>query len=145
MSDKKFYEMSRQERLDFLRVTTGISDIESMLQPLPFEDANRMVENAIGSMSVPMGIATNFVINGKELLVPMAIEEPSVIAAASKAAKIAKAMGGFTAHADESLMIGQVQVVGVSRPKVMGRVRRQKKRILEIANEKSRGGQGSAG
>jgi hydroxymethylglutaryl-CoA reductase len=138
MSDKKFYEMSRQERLDFLRVTTGISDIESMLQPLPFEDANRMVENAIGSMSVPMGIATNFVINGKEILVPMAIEEPSVIAAASKAAKIAKAMGGFTAHADESLMIGQVQIVGVSGPKVMDRVRGQKKRILEIANEKSR-------
>ena len=138
MSDKKFYEMSRQERLDFLRGATGISDIESMLQPLPFEDANRMVENAIGSMSMPMGIATNFVVNGKELLVPMAIEEPSVIAAASKAAKIAKVMGGFTAHADESLMIGQVQIVGVSGPKVMDRVRRQKKRILEIANEKSR-------
>ncbi|HEV8387121.1 MAG TPA: hydroxymethylglutaryl-CoA reductase, degradative [Nitrososphaera sp.] len=138
MSDKKFYEMSRQERLDFLRGATGISDIESMLQPLPFEDANRMVENAIGSMSIPMGIATNFVVNGKELLVPMAIEEPSVIAAASKAAKIAKVMGGFTAHADESLMIGQVQVVGVSGPKAMDRVRRQKKRILEIASEKSR-------
>jgi hydroxymethylglutaryl-CoA reductase len=138
MSDKKFYEMSRQERLDFLRGATGISDIESLLQPLPFEDANRMVENAIGSMSIPMGIATNFVINGKELLVPMAIEEPSVIAAASKAAKIAKVMGGFTAHADESLMIGQVQIVGVSGPKAMDRVRRQKKRILEIANEKSR-------
>jgi hydroxymethylglutaryl-CoA reductase len=138
MSDKKFYEMSRQERLDFLRGATGISDIESLLQPLPFEDANRMVENAIGSMSIPMGIATNFVINGKELLIPMAIEEPSVIAAASKAAKIAKVMGGFTAHADESLMIGQVQIVGVSGPKAMDRVRRQKKRILEIANEKSR-------
>lgn len=136
--DKKFYEMSRRERLEFLRQATGISDIESMLQPLPFEDANRMVENAIGSISVPMGIATNFVINGNDVLVPMATEEPSVIAAASKAAKIAKVQGGFTAHADESLMIGQVQVVGVSGQKVMDRVRRNRKRILAIANEKSR-------
>jgi hydroxymethylglutaryl-CoA reductase len=136
--DKKFYEMSRQERLEFLKKSTGISDIESMLQPLPFEDANRMVENAIGSMSIPMGIATNFVINGKEVLVPMAIEEPSVIAAASKAAKIARMLGGFTAHTGDSLMIGQVQVVGVSGQKVMDRVRRSKKKILAIANEKSR-------
>ena len=138
MSGKKFYEMSRQERHDFLRVFAGASDIESMLQPLPFEDANRMVENAIGSISIPMGIATNFVVNGRELLIPMAIEEPSVIAAASKAAKIVKAMGGFSAHADESLMIGQVQVVGVSGRKTIDKVRRHKKRILAIANEKSR-------
>ena len=136
--DKKFYEMSRQERMEFLKESTGISDIESMLQPLPFEDANRMVENAIGSMSIPMGIATNFVINGKQVLVPMATEEPSVIAAASKAAKIARVLGGFTAHAGDSLMIGQVQVVGVSSQKVMDRVRRSRKRILAIANENSR-------
>jgi hydroxymethylglutaryl-CoA reductase len=137
MSDKKFYEMSRQERLDFLKRFVN-SDVESMLQPLPFEDVNRMVENAIGSMSVPMGIATNFVINGKEILVPMAIEEPSVIAAASKAAKVAKVMGGFTARADESLMIGQVQVVGVSGSGAIERVRKNKKRILGVANEKSK-------
>lgn len=137
MSDKKFYEMSRQERLELLK-GEGISDIESLLQPLPFEDANRMVENAIGVMSIPMGIATNFVVNGRELLIPMAIEEPSVIAAASKAAKIAKAMGGFTAKADEPLMIGQVQVVGVSGPKAENAIRKKKKLILAIANEKSR-------
>jgi hydroxymethylglutaryl-CoA reductase len=130
--------MSRQERLEFLKGATGVSEIESQLQPLPFEEANRMVENAIGTMSVPMGIATNFVINGRELLVPMAIEEPSVIAAASKAAKIAKAAGGFTASADESLMMGQVQVVGASGKKAADAVRRNKKRILAIANEKSR-------
>jgi hydroxymethylglutaryl-CoA reductase len=130
--------MSRQERLEFLKGATGVSEIESLLQPLPFEEANRMVENAIGTMSVPMGIATNFVINGRELLVPMAIEEPSVIAAASKAAKIAKAAGGFTASADESLMMGQVQVVGASGKKAADAVRRNKKRILAIANEKSR-------
>ncbi len=137
--DKKFYEMSRQERLDYLREVTGVTDIESMLQPIPFESANRMVENAIGSITMPMGIATNFVINGKELLIPMAIEEPSVIAAASKAAKIAKATGGFSAQADESLMIGQVQVVGISGLNAAaGKIRKNKKRILAAANEKSK-------
>ena len=99
MAVMKIHEMSRDERLDFLKKAAGVSNIEEMLRPLSFDDANMMVENAIGSMSVPMGIATNFVINGKELLIPMAIEEPSVIAAASKAAKIAKINGGFTAEA----------------------------------------------
>ena len=137
--DKKFYEMSRQERLDHLKEVTGVTDIESMLQPIPFESANRMVENAIGSITMPMGIATNFVINGRELLIPMAIEEPSVIAAASKAAKIAKATGGFSAQADESLMIGQVQVVGISSLKAAAaKIRKNKKRILAAANEKSK-------
>ncbi len=135
---QKFYEMSREERLEYLRKVTGVADVELMLRPLSFEDANKMVENAIGIMSVPMGIATNFVINGKECLVPMAIEEPSVIAAASKAAKIAKANGGFTAEADDSLMIGQVQVVGAATKSAMQKVIRNKKQLLAIANSKSR-------
>lgn len=137
MPERKFHEMDRHERLRFLSESRDISDIESMLQPLPFEAADRMVENAIGSISIPMGIATNFVINGRELLIPMAIEEPSVIAAASKAAKVARAAGGFTAKAGDSLMIGQVQAVKVSRGAGQ-KVQRSKKRILEIANEKSR-------
>lgn len=139
MAEKKFYEMSRQERLERLAAATGETSIESMLEPLKFEDANRMVENAIGSISVPMGIATNFVVNGRELLIPMAIEEPSVIAAASKAAKIAKFMGGFTASAGDSRMIGQVQVVKIRNAKMaIGRIRKSKQQILSIANAKSR-------
>jgi hydroxymethylglutaryl-CoA reductase len=141
MAEKKFYEMSREERLDYLRkAAAGISDdIEAMLRPLPFEDANRMVENAIGIMSIPMGIATNFVINGREHVIPMAIEEPSVIAAVSKAAKISKVKGGFNAEADDSLMIGQVQVVGLGKVKHAGaKILRNKKQLLTIANSKSR-------
>ncbi len=134
---KKFYEMGRDERLDYVKKFTGISDIEAMLRPLAFEDADRMVENAIGIMSVPIGIATNFVINGKECMIPMAIEEPSVIAAASKAAKIAKINGGFTAEAEESLMIGQVQVVGAGKAAVQ-KILRNKKQLMAIANSKSR-------
>jgi hydroxymethylglutaryl-CoA reductase len=118
MAEKKLHEMSREERLDFIRRSTQITeDIQVMLRPLPFEDANRMIENAIGIMSIPLGIATNFVINGREYVIPMAIEEPSVIAAVSKAAKIAKLKGGFIAKANDSVMIGQVQVVGLDNVK----------------------------
>ena len=138
--EKKFYEMGREERLDYIRKTVGISDdIEVMLRPLPYEDANRMIENAIGIMSIPMGIATNFVINGRECVVPMAIEEPSVIAAVSNAAKIAKVKGGFIAEADDSLMIGQVQVVGLGNVKhAMTKILRNKKQLLATANSNSR-------
>jgi len=136
---KKFYEMGREERLEFLKRSAGIEDIEAMLEPLSFDDANRMVENVIGIMSIPVGIATNFVINGRECLVPMATEEPSVIAAASKAAKIAKSKGGFTADADESLMIGQVQVVGFGNGEAaMQKVLKNKKQLLAIANSNGR-------
>jgi hydroxymethylglutaryl-CoA reductase len=140
MAEKKLYEMSREERLDYIRMTTRISDdIEAMLRPLSFEDANRMVENAIGIMSIPMGIATNFVINGRECVIPMAIEEPSVIAAVSKAAKIAKVKGGFIAEADDSLMIGQVQIVGLGNVKhAKTKILRNKKQLLVTANSNSR-------
>jgi hydroxymethylglutaryl-CoA reductase len=140
MAEKKLHEMSREERLDFIRRSTQITeDIQVMLRPLPFENANTMIENAIGIMSVPMGIATNFVINGREYVIPMAIEEPSVIAAVSKAAKIAKVKGGFIAEANDSLMIGQVQVVGLGNIKhAMAKILRNKKQLLAIANSNSR-------
>src|ERR671924_1690096 len=106
MAEKKLHEMSREERLDYIRKASRISDdIEVMLRPLPFENANRMIENAIGIMSVPMGIATNFVINGREYVIPMAIEEPSVIAAVSKAAKIAKVTGGISSTGAGSFLL----------------------------------------
>src|SRR5919112_1550245 len=140
MADKKLHEMSREERLNYIRKTTRISDdIEVMLRPLPFEDANSMIENAIGIMSIPMGVATNFVINGREYVIPMAIEEPSVIAAVSKAAKIAKVKGGFIAEADDSLMIGQVQIVGLGNVKhAKTKILRNKKQLLVTANSNSR-------
>jgi hydroxymethylglutaryl-CoA reductase len=139
---KKFYEMNRDERLAFLKQSAELTDedISFFGQPIAFDRANRMVENAVGIMSIPLGIATNFVINGVERLVPMAIEEPSVIAAASKAAKIAKTKGGFTAEAEKSLMIGQVQVVLLSNSIRSGKrkVLAHKKELLAIANSKSK-------
>jgi hydroxymethylglutaryl-CoA reductase len=140
-NEKKFYEMNRDERLAFLRESIGLTDDEvtSFGQPLAFDSANRMVENAVGIMSIPLGIATNFIINGEEHLVPMAIEEPSVIAAASKAAKIARVNGGFVAKAGESHMLGQVQVVSLSNITLAKRkVLARKRELLAIANSKSR-------
>lgn len=104
---------------------------------IDFEQADKMVENAVGTFSLPLGIATNFLINKKEYLVPMVIEEPSVIAAASKAAKIARIHGGFTMQNDESYSIGQIQVVKVDVKSVTPKVLQASKEILEMANSKS--------
>jgi len=78
--------------------------------------ADQMVENVVGLHSLPLGIATNFTVNGRDILVPMAIEEPSVVAGASFAAKLARAGGGFQAHTSAPEMIGQIQVLDVADP-----------------------------
>lgn len=80
---------------------------------LPPSQADQMVENVIGTYALPMGIATNFLINGRDYLIPMVVEEPSVVAACSFAAKLARAGGGFTCTSDEPIMIGQIQVLDV--------------------------------
>lgn len=85
--------------------------------PLPFSVAEKISENAIGIHSLPFSVATNFIVNGREILVPMAIEEPSVVAAASNAAKLCRDTGGFSANSDPPVMIGQIQIVGVKDAK----------------------------
>jgi len=111
-----FYKLSAEERLKKIKEIAGLSDGEAALLKdtgaLKIDVADRMVENVVGAVHLPLGIATNFKINGKEYLVPMALEEPSVIAAASKAAKLTLPEG-FTAEAEEPVMIGQVQLVGI--------------------------------
>lgn len=138
----KFHEKSREERIKKVASFSGLSkeDIAILKNGgISFNEANNMVENAIGTISFPLGIATNFQINGKNYLIPMSIEEPSVIAAASKAAKIAKKQGGFTMKADDSYSIGQIQVVDVKKIKLaMSNVIRSKKEILKLANSKSK-------
>ena len=114
---KKFYQMNLENRLQYL-VETGALD-ETDLKAfgpsggLTSEQADLMIENAAGIYSLPLGIAQHFVINGKAVLVPMVIEEPSVVAAASFMAKLAQAGGGFTAHAGSQEMIGQIQILDV--------------------------------
>jgi hydroxymethylglutaryl-CoA reductase len=92
-------------------------DPERLAGPLLDEDtANHMVENVISVYGLPLGVALNFQINGRDLLVPMCVEEPSVIAAASNAAKMIREGGGFHADADDPIMISQVQLTHVPDP-----------------------------
>jgi hydroxymethylglutaryl-CoA reductase len=114
----KFYELSLAERLDLIGQQAGLTteDLAALsgtggLSP---EQADHMIENAIGLHSLPLGIAQNFLINGREVLVPMAIEEPSVIAGASFMAKLARAGGGFQAHVSSNEMIGQIQLLDLA-------------------------------
>jgi hydroxymethylglutaryl-CoA reductase len=94
-----------------------------------------MIENVVGVLPIPLGIAANFLINGKDYLIPMAIEEPSVVAGASKAAKLARPSGGFQASSTEPMMIGQVQLVKSRSPRDAERqILASKKEILNIAN-----------
>ena len=139
----KFFEKNRKERLDIVKRFAGLSDdeikvLENSDGGITFGQADKMVENAIGTFSLPLGIATNFTINNKDYLVPMVIEEPSVIAAASKAAKIARVHGGFKADVDESINIGQIQVVDVNVKYAILAVEKSKKEIIDLANSKSK-------
>lgn len=116
-SSSKFYKLSIQERLQVLANQVGLDDKELQLlngiSGLNADGADHMVENAVGIFPLPLGIAQNFVVNGKEVLVPMAVEEPSVIAGASFMAKLAQQNGGFHAWTDEPIMIGQIQLLDV--------------------------------
>lgn len=105
--------------------------------PQEMEVLNRMVENVIGYFPMPFGIATNFTVNGRDYLVPMAIEEPSVVAAASHAAKLARAGGGFRATVSKPLMIGQIQLLHVPDPHgAVPRILAEEERLLALANAK---------
>jgi len=100
------------------------------------EQADHMIENVVGLHALPLGVAANFLVNGREVLVPMAIEEPSVVAGASFMAKLARAGGGFIAHTTEPQMIGQMQILGVldlhaARLALL----ENKARLLDLANE----------
>lgn len=136
-----FYKKSPDERLALVKEFGSLSDEESQIMSstgaLEPALADRMIENVIGGMPLPLGIAVNFLINDVDYLVPMAIEEPSVVAAASNAAKMARPAGGFRAHTTEPVMIGQIQLVEVPDPKAARmRILEIKDRILEVCNEK---------
>ncbi len=135
-----FYRLSPEERLRLVKEFAGLSDEEVEILrstgALKLEQANRMIENVVGTAELPLGIAVNFLINGRDYLVPMAIEEPSVVAAASNAARMARERGGFTASSDEPLMIGQVQLTDVGDPlEAKEAILSSKEGILRVANE----------
>ena len=134
-----FYKLSPAERTRIVKDFAGLSDEEARALSgeagLSVSQADKMVENALGTFAMPLGIATNFLINGKDHLIPMAIEEPSVVAAASNAAKMARERGGFKTSSTEPMMIGQVQVTGVKDPRAAAtKLESEKSEILKLAN-----------
>jgi hydroxymethylglutaryl-CoA reductase len=110
-----FYNMSLEQRLAELAQNGDLNEedlaILSGQAGLKVEQADHMIENVVGIHALPLGIALNFIVNGREVLVPMAIEEPSVVAGASFIARLARAGDGFIAQADPPEMIGQVQLI----------------------------------
>lgn len=135
-----FYKLAPEERLKRVQEFAGLTDEECRLlssgQALSLSQANRMIENVVGLFQMPFGIATNFLINRRDYLIPMVIEEPSVVAAASHGAKMVRARGGFTATSTDPIMIGQIQVTDTTDPeRAMSIVLSEKQKLLARANE----------
>jgi hydroxymethylglutaryl-CoA reductase len=134
-----FYKMPIDERVEQLKAFADLTEQEVALLhstgALDLSIADHMIENVVGTFPLPLGIATNFRINGQDYLIPMAIEEPSVVAAASNAARMAREAGGFTATTTDSIMIGQIQVTDLPDVAQAKRVLlRHKKNLLDLAN-----------
>ena len=135
-----FYKLPLETRLDLIQQQIALSDEEARVlgegMGLSLEQAGHMTENTVGLYALPLGIATNFRINGKDVLVPMVIEEPSVIAGASLAAKLVRAGGGFKAETDDPVMIGQIQLVGLSDvAAARNQVLAHKDKLMQLAND----------
>lgn len=113
-----FYQQTLAERLAAVAGWAGLTDgdLAALADGLSVEQADRMVENALGLFALPLGLGVNFLVNGRNYLVPMAVEEPSVIAAVSNAARLARAGRGFLAGSSDPVMIGQVQLLEVPDP-----------------------------
>jgi hydroxymethylglutaryl-CoA reductase len=134
-----FYDLSAGERARQVSAWADLDDAEGAVLAGPgltVERAAQMIENVVGTHALPLGIAPNFVINGHDYLVPMAIEEPSVVAAASYMAKIARDAGGFHTCSTEPVMIAQMQVLDVPDPwSARFDLLCHKQRLLELANQ----------
>ncbi len=114
-----FYRLPVDERRRLLRLRADLSeqDLATLTGGgMDTATADRVIENAIGIYALPLGVGLNFQINGRDYLVPMAVEEPSVIAAASNAARMVREGGGFIADADEPVMTAQIEIMGVRDP-----------------------------
>ena len=136
----EFYKLSVAERVRKVRDKGLISSadfrsLSSGEHTLDVHGADKMIENVIGVMGLPVGLGLNFAINGKDYVIPLVVEEPSIVAALSSAAKLARKNGGFTAESDESLLIGQIQLVEVPDAAAAKQaILEQKDEILTLAN-----------
>lgn len=135
-----FYKLSLEERLKIVAEYAGLTQDEVELLKkagnLDLSIADRMIENVIGTMAYPFGIAVNFLINNREYLIPMVIEEPSVVAAASNAAKWARAKGGIFTSSTGPIMMAQIQLTRIKDPwGAKMKILEHKNDLIKIANE----------
>ncbi|MGI6016893.1 hydroxymethylglutaryl-CoA reductase, degradative [Methanothrix sp.] len=133
-----FYKLPPEERLKTVaeQAAVGSEDISQVERGLLLDQAEKMVENVIGMFQVPLGIATNFMIDGQEVLIPMATEEPSVIAAASNGARMARGGGGFLTSSTGPVMRAQIQATGIDDPFAARQaILLRKDELMAMANE----------
>lgn len=145
-----FYKMPIEEKKHRIIEMFDLNEEEERLlfggETLPEEIADKMIENVIGTFSLPLGLGLNFLINGKEYVIPMAVEEPSIVASASYMAKIVRDAGGFKTEATDRIMIGQIQVVGCPDFEAAKEaILKEKEMLINAANDaypsmKERGG-----
>ncbi len=138
-----FYQLDPHERLQAIKSFDGLceedlSNLRGGSGILTIERADKMIENVVGTFELPLGIATNFQINGRDRLIPMVVEEPSILAGASYAARLVRSGGGFQTSSTTPLMIGQIQLVGIAdlsqaRDALLAR----RDEILALANRQS--------
>ncbi|MCK9441647.1 MAG: hydroxymethylglutaryl-CoA reductase, degradative [Methanothrix sp.] len=134
-----FYKLAPSERLIAVaeQAAIGAEEIAQVQTGLLLDQADKMTENVIGMFQVPLGIATNFVIDGKEVLIPMATEEPSVIAAASNGARMAREAGGFFTSSTGPVMRAQIQATGICDPFAARQaILLHKDELMRMANDK---------
>lgn len=136
-----FFKLSTEERMKEVAEFCGLTQEEQAIlkdaNSLDMDTADHMIENVIGRYTYPLGVAINFVINGKDYVIPMASEEPSVLAACSNAAKMARLGGGFTTDYTGNIMISQIQLLDVPTPHyAKGKILEHKAQIAEICNAK---------
>jgi len=135
-----FYKLSLKERQNQLAKLVNLDQEEiELLRTLGYfslDQIDMLIENVVGSYQLPMGVALNFKVNGKDYIIPMVIEEPSVVAAASNMAKIARKLGGFQSEKVKSVMISQIQLTNIQDiDRAKEELLNNKEKILEIANE----------
>ena len=135
-----FYQLPIKDRIEAVFERGLISEedyktLKNQQQRLDLQSADKMIENVIGVMGMPVGLGLNFSINNKEYVVPLAVEEPSIVAALSSAAKIARESGGYTADATDPILVGQIQVVNIENiEQARNNVLNRKEEILNVAN-----------
>src|SRR6185295_11281884 len=134
-----FHRLSQAERLERLKTLCDLEDEEIQVlsgeRALPAHIAEHLIENVIGYFPIPLGVATNFTIDGRDLLIPMAVEETSIIAAASATAKWIRREGSITTYAKGNLIIGQVQIPSVRNAVAARRALHEKRdELLQLAN-----------